>query len=619
MKSLVDILVHILHDCGMMCGANPSRDITTVTRRTEQEGDSFLTITLPAFCGAFEKALASGSCSPSLFAGFRFQRTRCLPRFLGGFIEQVFGPDGRLLEEPSVDCILAIRQICLMFKKIQRKCSDARVRKAELGFLKCEKELKNHVPKRAALSTFKSVARIVWSDLLLGIPFGDPYELLRPRHGPGVTAEGLRNNQKFSFGHRWPSRLAVYFPVDQFGIGSLGNDSLLTSEEFSFLHPRDEVPSKVYFVPKTMKTPRVIAAEPVYMQYAQQALASIIVGRVEKSSLYTRGHVNFTDQRVNNEIALASSRDGTYATLDLTEASDRVSASLVRDMLACCPLFRDYVFACRTSRALLPSGKIIPLRKFASMGSALCFPIEAMVFFIAIISIRHQREGRRVTPASIARLAKDVYVYGDDIIVPTDEAPSIADSLLDFGLIVNRAKSFWTGKFRESCGVDAYDGHRVTPVYVRRDVPSDRTDVHGILSTVSLANQLYSAGYWRTCKALRHYVERHLGTLPTISYNRSGDPKRSLSLADGNEMNPGVGWISFSNAESHDGWDSDLQCLRSRRWFAVPTKQPDPLEGDAALLKCFSIIGKESSIDGDHLLTSVRSGNLALKRRWTPV
>lgn len=622
MKSLMEILVPILHDCSMRCGANPVRDLITITRRTLNEGDSFLTITLPSYAQGLERALEVGRLSPALLPKFRFRRGTCCPRFLGGYMERIFGPDGVLLAEADPDCIFAVRQICLFAKKLKLPCTSAREKAAESAFGACETELRAHVNDRSTLDIFCRISRVVWSDLMRGLPYGNPYHEIIPRHGPGTTEEGLRGNRKYLF-PSWPLRLEREFPFTEFAIASLRNfddvDSFCLNLQERMLSPRDEKPVRVVFVPKTQKTPRVIAIEPVCMQYIQQAIASWLKPRIEHTSSYMSGRVNFSRQDINAKLALASSIDKSLATLDMSEASDRVSSGLVWRMLESVPDFRRQVFACRSTRARLPSGRILPLRKFASMGSALCFPIESVAFFIAIVSIRLQRAGVRCTPSRIRQYSEGVYVYGDDLIVPADEAPPICEALTRFGFKVNSHKSFWNGNFRESCGMDAFNGVDVTPVYVRRQLPTDRTDAHGIASTVALANQFYLKGMWGTAKFLRERVERILGRMPTVTVKSFRYLERVIEgRFEPSRGSAGLGWISYSNGESANGWSKRFQCFKSKRWIVTPVRQRDHLDGDAALLKCFGLIGLDV-YGKDHLRSSVRFGNLALKRQWTLV
>ena len=529
-------------------------------------------------------------------------------------MERVFSPDGVLRTEADPDCVFAIRQICLFAKKLKLSCTLQREKAAESAFVQCESDLRAHEPDDSLVDIFSRVSRVVWSDLVSGDE--NPYDQFIPRHGPGTTAEGLRGNKKFLF-PSWPQRLESCFPFSEFGIGSISN--FLGGFD---LHPvrmvgaRDEDPVRVVFVPKTQKTPRVIAIEPVCMQYIQQAIAAWLIPRIEHRCSYTLGHVNFRDQGVNARLALDGSKDGKTATIDMSEASDRVSSRLVWRMLASVPEFRKQVFACRSTRANLPSGITLPLRKFASMGSALCFPIESMAFYIAVISILIQRAGVRVTPSTVRSYSRGVYVYGDDIVVPADTAPSICATLSAFAFKVNSHKSFWTGKFRESCGMDAFNGVDVTPVYVRRLLPADRTDAHGVASLVSLANQFYLKGLWGTCRFLRLEAEKLLGELPAMSIKSFRFLERVIEgRFVATRLNAGLGWVSFSNGESANGWSHRYQCLKSKRWVVEPVRRRDHLDGDAALLKCFHLIGNPDT-EPKHLRESVRYGNLALKRRW---
>jgi hypothetical protein len=122
--------------------------------------------------------------------------------------------------------------------------------------------------------------------------------------------------------------------------------------------------------------------------------------------------------------------------------------------------------------------------------------------------------------------------------------------------------------------------------------------VHGVVSSVSLANQLYEAGYWGTCRLIRGEIEKILGPLPSVS--------RDSQV---------VGWHSYSNAMSHNGWNHAYQRPSLRCYVTVPARRVSPLEDDPALLKCFGSIGL-TAVDTEHLRSSVKNGSLTLKRRW---
>jgi len=615
MKSLVELLALLVLDCARKVGAQCHRDVETLRWRVEHEGDSFITITLPAFCKDFERSLDRGWIAPGDFVSFGKTDTG-IPEFLQGFLRNVFDRSGHLLTEPSTDCIRLVRQVCLFGKKVRRPCSPERVSAAADAYVECDQSLED--PGGELWQTFRQVASVICESLqsietLVSVNIDE----VLPHHGPGATAEHILGNQKWSF-RRWHKRLErVGFRYLRFGraqsyLGEIGTSGTVRVQGVwpEMVEPEDEQPVRVVFVPKTQVTPRVIAVEPVCMQYAQQALKDKLVRLLERNR-YTGGHINFRDQTVNQALALDASKTGYFATLDMSEASDRVSLAHVTGMLENLPAFRQWVLACRSTRAELPDGRVIDLKKFASMGSALCFPVEALVFYMSIIASRILRADVAVDSRSVRFYGRDTFVYGDDLIVPADEASAICDDLDSLGFKVNRRKSFWTGKFRESCGVDAYDGVNVTPTYLRVDVPADRADVSGLLSTMSTTEQLYSAGLWETAGALRKCVEEVFGELPEVPVN-----------------SPAVGWHHHSEVALPKRWNDDIQQWEYHCWVVSPPSIEDPIEGDPALAKCFRTIGKTDILDvirgvsptvnPDHLEESVRPYCLNLKRRWVP-
>jgi hypothetical protein len=389
--------------------------------------------------------------------------------------------------------------------------------------------------------------------------------------------------------------LDEWFPASEFLLPNYGFGNELS--EIQLVSPEHELPVRVVAVPKTLKGPRIIAIEPACMQYTQQALLEILVKRLERYR-FTARNINFTDQTVNQRLALESSIDGSLATIDLKDASDRVSARLVWDMLASQPHFRDLVFACRSLRADVPGSGIHALSRFASMGSALCFPIEAMVFYTICVSAIIREQGLPLTVKSLLRVKDSVRVYGDDIIVPVEYVPSVVSELEWFNLRVNTNKTFSTGKFRESCGLDAYDGIPVTPVYCRQVLPRNRRNATELVSAISLANQFYKAGYWETAAYLRSVIGR-LANVPHVAENSAI-----------------LGWHSYVHLYEVQSWDKHLH-----RWLVkgnvVDTKiRKDPLDGYPALMKFFLKRGKEPYHDEKHLERYGRPLTVYTKSRW---
>jgi hypothetical protein len=138
---------------------------------------------------------------------------------------------------------------------------------------------------------------------------------------------------------------------------------------------------------------------------------------------------------------------------------------------------------------------LMKLRKFASMGSALTFPIQSLVFFCICVGAGLSLE-RRPDPKKIWRLARQVRVYGDDLIVPVAWVPRVKELFQLLYLKVNSDKTFSAGNFRESCGTDAYGGYEVTPFYVTQMIT--RASTGSVVAMKDLANNALMKGFWNT-------------------------------------------------------------------------------------------------------------------------
>jgi len=555
-----------------------------VEERSTHEGVSFLTITLPSFAKDFELSLERGYVDNTVFLSFK--KNGRLPAFLQGFACLVFDRGtGVLLDKPNVDAIYAVRQLTLLFSKILLDCARERVATAFDEFVKCEQEVK----ERTGLPNYSSFRRI--SALVFGTAFSRMdsdvyYGKLVPKHGPGATADFLVGNQKFTQ-RTWPCRLEPYFPYGEMVLPNWSYWEQL--DEVDFLEPEAEIPVRVISVPKTMKTPRIIAIEPTAMQYAQQAILRSFREAIQGNLLDS--FIGLDDQTPNQRMARQGSVRLDLATLDLSEASDRVSSECVSNLLANHRHLHDAVFACRSRRALLPGGDVISLSKFASMGSALCFPMEASVFLVAIILGIEQDLGRPFTRQDLQSLVGRVRVFGDDIIVPVDHVRSVIASLEYFGLKVNTNKSFWNGKFRESCGKEYFDGTDVSVVRVRRVFPSSRRNVQEIISTVSLRNQLFQAGIEGAVSLLDRRMLRILGHFPYIK-----------------EGSPVLGRLT--NEPVLTGSVVKNSISKVKGWMIRPIIPHNEIDGWPALRKCLSSLEERAPdtmpVSGDHLRRSGR-------------
>jgi hypothetical protein len=599
LKSLIALWKCLAIDFARRCSTSTTMDIKTVQGRTENEGLSFLTITLPSFGKEFRTFLDQGLLSDNSFPGFSRDRVG-LPRFLGGFLRRIFDPvTGVLLSDPDIEAIHAVHQLCMMYGKLELPCSDNRVSKAMSGFVECESEVKEWMDlvDQSSLDDFHRVSSLLFASLFSEVDRKIYNGELIPRHGPGATADKLYGNGKFSC-RTWTTRLEEYFPCGEYLFPSPSH-FFNEIESVSWLEPGAEMPVNVISVPKTLKSPRIIAIEPTCMQYVQQAVLEAIVHGVEGRELLS-SLIGFSDQTPNQRMA----REGSIsdlATLDLSDASDRVPVSLVETMLRDHPHMLKGVLSCRSLRANVPGHGIIPLSKFASMGSALTFPIEAMVFLTCVfLGIESELNTRFLTRMDIESHIGKVRVYGDDIIVPVDYVDSVVSQLERFNARVGSSKSFWTGRFRESCGKEYFAGHDVTTVKVRHLAPDNCQNATGCMSWVATRNLFYNAGMWSAARFMDGHIRSVLKYFPNVGPH-----------------SPALGRISSL------GYSVERECEHLHRplvkAYVDVSKPPiNSVDGIGALLKFHLKRGGQPSVDGDHLRRSGRPRAVNIKPRWKP-
>jgi hypothetical protein len=596
LKSLVMLWSKLADELANRCCTSATMDIKTVQGRVKHEGISFLTISLPSFGKDFQKSLDQGIVSRSSFQGFSWRAG--LPRFLGGFLDSVFDRgSGVLVDAPDVEAIIAIRQLTLLYSKILLPCTPARERDAMSEYVQCDAEVASNYDNVSSddLSDFHRISSILFRDVFSSLDHMIYDESIIPKHGPGVTAEQLIGNEKYS-AMTWTDRLQSVFSFENM---LLPNPRYAEEESVTFAEPGAETPVRVVSVPKTQKTPRIIAIEPVCMQFMQQAILEPMISALEDHPILQH-FLGFSEQGPNQDLARIGSEDGSVATLDLSEASDRVSNQFIRTMVRNFPNLLNGLEATRSRRADVPGFGVLRLSKYASMGSALCFPIEAM-FFLTLIFLGIER-GSNTRFTNIHQLGDyvgRVRVYGDDLIVPVDSVESVIHSLEHFGARVGSHKSFWIGRFRESCGKEYFDGVDVSIVKFRRLLPASPSDGQGCISLVSFRNQLYKAGCWETVKYLDSLIRKVLKYFPVVE-----------------ETSPVLGRTSFL------GYKPERSCDVLHRplvkGYVVRSVIPKNSLSDAgALLKFFLKRGGQPSVDRRHLERSGRPRAVDIKPRWT--
>lgn len=587
MKSLANLHTAMLANLGEICSIDVTLDIEYMSRRVEVEGDSFLTITLPTFAKALERGLEDGRWPVSKASPFRHLGR--LPSFLRGFVTGIFDRSGVILADPDPDRIWAIRQFCYLTQKIERECTPERREAAFNQFVATDRELA-FLPKRidnTLMESFLKTSMLMFGELFQRCDNVIANWELVPKHGPGSVAESITPEEKWNFGY-WTERLEGVFPFWRY----TQNVPRVFRHESPV--PRwDEIPVRVITVPKTQSTPRIISIEPSTVQYAQQALKDEIYAEVSHSPL--EGILGFTDQTRNQEMARLASSSGLFATLDLSEASDRVHWWLVSEMLKPFPHMRDYVLATRSERADVPGHGIIPLFKFASMGSALTFPIEAIIFTtIAAMVVSAAEE----YPASPRNLLGRLSVYGDDIIVPTDTVADVIDSLEHFGFKVNRHKSFWNGQFRESCGAEYFRGVDVSVVRLKQELPTSRRDAAELASFVEFRNRLYESGIWTILREIDPFIRG------LVRFAPSQDTSTALTKK------------TFLPVDAVDRFNPDLHRPERRLPYLHGTTRVWYADDEVGLWKWFSEANRRFTGD-DRYDSEERPTAFSIYSRWT--
>lgn len=495
------------------------KDVDTVLIRGFNEGN-FITELLPKLGKAFDKALGAGVYSRV----DQFEHVPDgLPVFLGRQFRAVFDDTGKLREDACPRAVASVRQVCFYAYKVDKPYDERDNLRVINSFKDTEKELRAAMPGAKSPEGPLSIwidpeGRKVPTDpqtyvaatLIQSVMAGYNPSSLVPKHGPGITAN-VETSRKYT------QQLQAGCPV-----GDLGhlywfnvNDAFERTHRFpvwetkSYFGVNQNSIAKVLLVPKDSRGPRLISAEPMERQFLQQGVKNEMV-RLLQSHSFSSGHVNFDDQSINRELALESSKTRFWATLDLKDASDRVTTDLVHTLFGE-TLLTSHLDLVRSRYSALPGGELVNLTKYAPMGSALCFPVLATcVWGISVSAVAS-------CCGSVERALRLVYVYGDDLVVPAEYADLVIQSLEKYLLKVNVDKSFIGARFAESCGMDAFDGVPVTPTRLRSLyclLGSEQGLAKAMVAITAHAAELRNGGFHAASEYYYSLAEEVLGPLP---------------------------------------------------------------------------------------------------------
>lgn len=509
-----------------------SRDKQRLSHLVETRGLGVFLLDFPAIGKWLERALDSGRLIPSpLPCNTGRWPGSPIPRLFSGLWSRVFHKNGTLRDDADVNAIMFLRQIFLFAKGYKHDCSSSRWHQAVDEFYICERELPsasllwqaddidvsglrnfhfcdafgdqtlyehdaNRTQECSSVRSRLNYIQTCFDYVVAGWKGFDPLAYT-PRHGPGAVSDLPGGVSKYSF-PTWPERLEREFPFADLAIPNYGfladipDDANIAS-------------SALIGVPKTAKGPRLIASEPTSHQWCQQIVAGYLSEVMSSTNL--RFAVDLRNQQHSRDAVLQASHTMTSATIDLSAASDRISCALVErafrtrgDLLRVFHAVRTPTIQNRTGYGSRLPEKL-ELKKFSTMGSALTFPIQSILFAVITASTVLFEEGRPAREILQPDVWKRVRVFGDDIICPRHVFGSVKTSLELFALRVNPDKSFGNGKFLESCGMDAFDGVDVTPAKINRLV--DAASPESIRSVVDSMNHFFKKGFWATSEHLK--------------------------------------------------------------------------------------------------------------------
>jgi len=382
------------------------------------------------------------------------------------------------------------------------------------------------------------------------------------KHGPGAVAERLKNHEKSWFPN-WPHKLQAIFPYETCGktIGS--------TLERPTSH---EVASRLRCVPKNAKGPRLIAAEPTSHQWCQQLVLRFLFVQCKK--YFGTSFIDFRDQSKSGDLVLKASLDRELTTVDLSDASDRLTCWTVERVFRKNYSLLRSLHAARTRYIrdeVSDEPSFLSLRKFASQGTATTFPIMSLVMLC--IALGSTLGDERVTWAKLRELRTKVRVFGDDIIVPTYGYERLVRAMELLQLKVNTAKSYIHGHFRESCGTDGYMGYNVTPCRPRTLVADSPASCQAVVDT---SNNLFNKGLW--------YASRTADDLLPIQV------RKYLRIMGRNEAG-GSALSSFVGGDERHlvkRWNTRLHRDEVRVWTTLAQTQRAERDGFDALLDFFA-------------------------------
>lgn len=579
------------------------RDLTHLQALVDSRGVSVYLEILPKIGKHFDRCLSNGQyCQSGIPLTKRVSGCVLVPAWLRGLYLLIFDESGRLKDDANLEAVFFLRQIVFAAKKADFPCTAEKISTEVDDFYAVDQTLPEphrfwegeteahasdfketfhgfeksphfraradaHLPpSRKELSIVLGILDKVSGILTASLGHYCPSDW-RFKHGPGAVAEYTGSANKFAW-RIWSDTLETEFPYADYAFHSYSAWAKRSDD-----HPdvgSQEPHSRLIAVPKSYSKPRLIAAEPSANQWCQQNIWHYF--SEQSRACWIDSFVRFDDQRINGQLARSASEDGRLATVDLSAASDRVSTHVVEAVFRANPGLLRSLRACRTrsvSQTLSARApEIIRLRKFCTMGSACTFPVESLIFLVVAVSCVLVTRGLKATVQNIESLRGSISIYGDDIVAPVDSRELLVSTLEMLHFKVNADKSFWSGNFRESCGVEAFRGVDVTPAFWHCWYDGKPGS---LASVVAVANNFYQKFMLSTSTYLASTLP---GLIPQVAQRSGAFGYKTRTEPD--------------NRTFRRRWNSDLQREEIYVRTRVESSRRSPTNDDTAFLQLFT-------------------------------
>lgn len=507
------------------------------------------------------KSIEKSLITPALLevpSYFPLHENSVLPKFLYSLLSEVFydsglrrysgnvkdhhlRDDGAEIAKDAASAVFVLRQVTLAFSKAQDLPCDTEPVDELIAFrdrVTAEIPLTVRYPQdplgMRIRATAQRLLRVVLNKHGAESFVGDP-EMVAPlaqwvdnpfgRHGPGAVVGEEIGFDKWDFNP--PPHMA------DIAVGTHDGEPLYLKYEESLTSFENVDCALVTLVPKDFRGRRIICIEPKERMFAQRGLMEVLYDLVHTNRL-TSYAIDFRDQSKSQRFIQKRG----ISTIDLKDASDRVSLDLVKCLFprSVTNLLLKYRSPYLLFNAAMPDKEgdwyaphVYRYTTAFTMGNALCFPIETLVFWSLSLATMIECSSLRIREGALMFIMDQpgawtihtfrkhfpIRVFGDDIAVPSRFYSDVCETLREAGLSVNVNKSCCETPVRESCGAWNYAG---TDVRITRFAFAQLKDTQSWISWRANADELNGNGFkFAATQVCEHLVEFHPRTVSSMS------------------------------------------------------------------------------------------------------